>query len=189
MNEPIIDQTFESYNFSGKKLPAREYDNCVFTNCDFTNTDISVVTFLECRFETCNFGSLMMKKTSFQEVTFIDCKMLGLDFSNCNDFLFSVQFDSCNLDYATFYNFQMKNTIFNDCSLKIVDFTETDLSGTAFNNCNLSEAVFSNTILQKADFRTAVNYTIDPESNNIKKAKFKVSGLLGLLTKYDLDIE
>jgi hypothetical protein len=43
--------------------------------------------------------------------------------------------------------------------------------------------------LEKADFRTAFNYSINPETNRIKKAKFSKEGLNGLLDKYDIEIE
>ncbi|WP_025663683.1 pentapeptide repeat-containing protein [Aquimarina megaterium] len=189
MSHPIIDKTFENKDFSNQKLPSKEYDNCTFVNCNFSKTDMSVVTFLECRFDTCNFNTIMMKETSFQEVVFDACKMLGLDFSTCNDFLFEVEFNHCNLDYVSFYGFSMKNTTFNDCSLKEADFTDADLTGSILSNCNLSGAIFERTIAEKVDFRTAKNFIIDPEINKLKKAKFSTSGLIGLLTKYDLTIE
>jgi fluoroquinolone resistance protein len=44
-------------------------------------------------------------------------------------------------------------------------------------------------LLEKADFRTAYNYSIDPEKNRIKKAKFSIFGVTGLLDKYDIEIE
>jgi hypothetical protein len=53
----------------------------------------------------------------------------------------------------------------------------------------LSGATFENTNLEKADFRTSFNYSIDPEINRIKKAKFALPEVLGLLNKYDLVIE
>ena len=70
-----------------------------------------------------------------------------------------------------------------------VDFTGCDLTASVFTNCDLLRATFDNTILEKADLRTAFNYAIDPERNKIKKAKFSVSGLHGLLAKYDITIE
>jgi fluoroquinolone resistance protein len=42
---------------------------------------------------------------------------------------------------------------------------------------------------EKTDFRTAINYSIDPENNRIKKAKFNFSEIFGLLDKYDIEIE
>jgi hypothetical protein len=43
--------------------------------------------------------------------------------------------------------------------------------------------------LEKADFRTSYNYSINPEVNRIKKAKFSTAGIAGLLCKYDIEIE
>jgi fluoroquinolone resistance protein len=43
--------------------------------------------------------------------------------------------------------------------------------------------------LEKADLRTAYNYSIDPSINKIKKAKFSLPGVVGLLSKYDIEIE
>lgn len=188
MKESILDQTFKNKNFSDQKLPSGEYDNCTFMNCNFSKTDISVVTFLECKFDTCNFNETMLKETSFQNVIFIDCKLLGTDFSICNNFLFAVEFNRCNLDYTSFYNFNIKKTVFKDCSMKEVDFTETILTGSQLDNCDLTGAIFERTIAEKVDFRTAKNFVIDPEINNLKKARFATLGLIGLLAKYDLDI-
>jgi len=33
-----------------------------------------------------------------------------------------------------------------------------------------------------------VNYSIDPEKNKIKKARFSTAGIAGLLDKYDIEI-
>ncbi|MDB5274371.1 MAG: putative low-complexity protein, partial [Chitinophagaceae bacterium] len=63
------------------------------------------------------------------------------------------------------------------------------LSQALFDHADLLDAVFNGTQLEKADFVTAVNYTIDPELNNIKKAKFSLHGLPGLLAKYGISVE
>jgi hypothetical protein len=53
----------------------------------------------------------------------------------------------------------------------------------------LSGTIFNNTIIEQADFRTANNYSIDPENNRIKKARFSTQGISGLLDKYQIIIE
>ena len=78
---------------------------------------------------------------------------------------------------------------FRDLILQDADFTESDLSSSVFENCDLAGALFENSILEKADFRTSINYTIDPEKNIMKKARFSLSGLPGLLAKYNIDID
>jgi hypothetical protein len=51
------------------------------------------------------------------------------------------------------------------------------------------QAVFHHTTLEHVDFRTSYNYSINPENNRIKKAKFSIWGVSGLLYKYDIEIE
>jgi len=63
-----------------------------------------------------------------------------------------------------------------------------NLNKAIFKACDLSGAIFSETILEEADFRTAFYFSIDPEKNKLKKAKFTSNGLQGLLHKYQLNI-
>ena len=70
-----------------------------------------------------------------------------------------------------------------------VDFTEADLTGALFDNCDLSQARFERTNLEKADLRSSRNFSIDPEINKIKKAKFSIHGITGLLDKYEIEID
>jgi uncharacterized protein YjbI with pentapeptide repeats len=73
--------------------------------------------------------------------------------------------------------------------LKNVDFTESDMTKSIFSNADLMNSIFDRTILKEVDFLTAINYSIDPEINIIKKAKFSLHGVPGLLNKYDIKIE
>jgi len=83
---------------------------------------------------------------------------------------------------------KIKKTIFRDTKLEEVDFTECDLPGSVFENCDLARATFDHTILEKADFTTSFNYSLDPEINRIKKARFSLPDVIGLLHKYDIEI-
>ena len=127
--------------------------------------------------------------TSLKNVDFKNCKLLGIHFHTCDDFLFQVNSEDCILDYASFANKKMLKTKFTNSSLKEVTFTGSNLSHAIFNNCNLAGAIFNNTQLMGADFTSAYHYKIDPEYNPMKKAKFSTQGILGLLEKYDIKIE
>jgi uncharacterized protein YjbI with pentapeptide repeats len=70
-----------------------------------------------------------------------------------------------------------------------VDFTECNVSGSVFDSCDFTDATFENANIEKADFRTSFNYSIDPEKNRMKKARFSLSGIAGLLEKYDIEID
>jgi uncharacterized protein YjbI with pentapeptide repeats len=101
----------------------------------------------------------------------------------------SFGFDDCTLSHSSFYQQKLKKIKFKNCRLDEVDFTLADLTEAAFIECDLRNASFDNTILEKADFRTAYNYIINPEQNKIRKAKFAAAGISGLLQQYDIQIE
>ncbi len=183
------DKIFENVDFSEKALSKREFINCVFTKCNFSKSDLSNNDFTDCNFKDCNLSLAILNNTGLKNVKFENCKIVGVDFNVCANFLFSVNFQNCHLDYSSFFQKKMKSANFINCSLKDVDFAEADLSKVNFNNCDLQNAAFNRTILEKTDFRTAINYSFDPEINKIKKAKFSFSGLPGLLSKFDIEIE
>jgi uncharacterized protein YjbI with pentapeptide repeats len=181
----IQDKTFNRSD----SLAKGEYENCTFNGCNFNDTDLSEFKFIDCAFNGCNFSLAKLNKTAFQDVKFKDCKMLALRFDTCNEFGLSFSFDSCQLNHSSFYKTKIKKTVFKNSQLQETDFAEADLTSVLFDNCNLSQAIFDHTTLEKADFRTSYNYSIDPEINRIKKARFSISGLSGLLEKYDIEIE
>ena len=90
---------------------------------------------------------------------------------------------------ASFYKLRLKGTSFKNCSLAEVDFSGADLTRSTFANCDLGRAIFARTVLEKADLVSSYNYSIDPETNRIKKARFSLPGIIGLLNKYDIEIE
>jgi uncharacterized protein YjbI with pentapeptide repeats len=130
-----------------------------------------------------------VKNTALKTVKFSNCKLLGLNFSECNNFLLSVYFENCLLNLASFYKLKLKGTKFKNSNLSEVDFTEADLTNSALENCDLERAIFDRTILEKVDFRTSFLFSIDPTINRIKKAKFSRNGLSGLLDKFHIEIE
>ncbi len=79
--------------------------------------------------------------------------------------------------------------VFRNTQLQEADFSQCELMEAVFDHCDLLSATFDNTNLEKADLRTAYNYSIDPEKNRVKKAKFSLAGVGGLLNKYDIVIE
>ena len=88
----IEDKTFERISFTGTSLIRGEYDNCQFLHCDFTGLDLSGIGFSGCVFKGCNMSTVKLDKTAFKDAKFTDCKLLGLRFDTCDDFLFAVYF-------------------------------------------------------------------------------------------------
>jgi fluoroquinolone resistance protein len=190
MEHIITEQTFDKIDFSPpRRVVKGEYEYCAFNNCDFSTTDLSGIKFLECTFSGCNLSNATLATTALRAIKFTGCKMLGLRFDKCDKFGLDIHIDNCTLNYSSFYQAKLRKTIFRNATLREVDFTECDLTGSVFDNCDLARARFENTIIEKTDFRTAYNYSIDPELNKIKKARFSHSGIAGLLDKYDIEID
>jgi uncharacterized protein YjbI with pentapeptide repeats len=183
------DRKFENISFAGKYFKPGEYENCQFRNCDFSECNLSDCVFTDCEFSYCNLSLGKLTGTTVRDVKFLNSKMLGLHFEDCNEFGVSFSFDKCNLDHSSFYQLKISRTVFRESKLTGVDFTECDLTGSSFHDCDLIDAVFDNTNLEKVDFLTAFNYSLDPDKNRLKKTRFSAGGLRGLLGKYDIIIE
>jgi fluoroquinolone resistance protein len=164
------------------------FESCRFLNCDFSSANFANKLFSDCFFEDCNLSLMSLVNTGLQNIRFKHCKLSGANFTRCNDFLLEMHFENCILDNAIFFKKKNKKGTFLDCSMIETDFTEADLTDAKFDNCNLHRAFFDRTILKNADFSTAYNFIIDPDNNDIKKAKFSAQGLPGLLAKYDIRI-
>lgn len=184
-----IQKTFDKVIWTAKKINNREFEDCIFNKCDFSNSDFSNNTFMDCEFIDCNLSMTNLTGTSLKTVNFKKCKLLGIHFNMCIDFLFAVGFQDCVLDYASFTNKKMPKTQFNSCAMKEVSFIGSNLTNSVFENCNLDNAIFNDTHLAGVDFTNAYNYKIDPEYNTMKKARFSIQGIPGLLEKYDIKIE
>lgn len=185
----IADKAFDKINYGTEHFIKGEYDNCIFKQCDFSNADLSYTIFADCEFIECNLSLVVLTKTAFRDTQFQGCKMLGLRFMDCDEFGLLFSFDNCQLNNSSFYNTNIKKTVFRNSQLQDTDFASCDLTGATFDNCDLSNSIFDNTNIEKADFRTSLNFNIDPDINKLKKAKFSISGIPGLLSKYDIEIE
>lgn len=181
----FTDQTFSSQT----ALARGEYDGCRFQKCALANADLSGCQFSDCEFIDCDVSLAKLTKSAFRTVGFVRCKLLGLHWDDCNPFGLEVKFDGCVLDHSTFFQLNLKKTRFSHTRLHEVDFSGANLSEAVFAECELLNATFDQTDLTKADLRTARYYTIDPERNKVKRAMFSLQDVVGLLRKYDIQVE
>lgn len=185
----ISGEHFEKRDFAPSPLPKGRYEACAFATCSFSGADISKVQFLDCEFAGCNLSLVKLTNAVFSRVRFVDCKLTGLQFEQLVAGSLSVSFERCVLQLASFVGLKLKQQKFAHCDLREVDFTEADLTGANFEGCDLAGAIFSGTVIERADFRRADHYSIDPTRNQIKQAKFSAPAVLGLLDGLDIVIE
>ena len=89
---------FDQSDFSGKLFYEIEFLNCTFINCNFAYADINNSDFMDCKFDNCNFSVVKVKNAGFKNVQFIKSKITRVDFSVCNNFIFSFNFHDCIID-------------------------------------------------------------------------------------------
>ncbi|MCR9250961.1 MAG: pentapeptide repeat-containing protein [bacterium] len=189
MEKYIEGEEFNSINYQTNPISIGEYEDCTFRNCNFSNASLKEVVFVDCEFIECDLSNSNINLTSFKNVNFKDCKMIGLQFEHCNDFMFEVQFSNCQLDLCSFFQRSLSKKAIIECSFKEADLSEANCEQTRFDKCDFTGANFDRTNLTKADFSTSINYIINPNDNNIKKARFSYPGLVGLLSHLDISIQ
>lgn len=182
---PIFeDKTYKDQS----EILSGDYDNCTFISCQLNGADLAGRLFTDCTFIDCDLTNAKLHETALKTVAFEGCKLLGLHFDECRDFLFKVSFTGCNLELVTFNEWKLKGTEFKESTLRETDFTGADLQEASFDDCDLDRAIFERTDLRKADFRSARNYRFSPEENRLKGTRFSVEGLPGLLAEYGIRV-
>lgn len=184
----IEKQIFKSEDYSKKSFEYHSFINCSFNNCNFSESLLWNAKFCSCTFTGCNFSLVKLDGSRMQDVQFIDCKIVGAEFFKCERAFFSTCFKNCLLHYCNFSDLNMKNTAFTESKLKENYFTNASLNGADFSETDLSGTIFHNCDLSKADFSSAKCYDIDPRTNKIKKAKFSLPEVVGLLRGLDIII-
>jgi uncharacterized protein YjbI with pentapeptide repeats len=185
----IADETFTSANLPEEFPQKAIYDACVFEHINLSGAELSGFQLIDCQFISVNLAGAKLAGTGIRNTRFVDCKMTGIHFDDCHPLFFDPIFERCMLDLSSFYKRKLADKSLVGCSLKEVDFTEADLSGVDFSGADLLDAIFDQTRLVGADFRDAKDIQIDPEKNFLKKARFRIDALAGLLGKYELFIE
>lgn len=187
--EYFTDREFQHGDLISGKLIRGTYDHCVFREIDVSESYIDGITFMDCTFEGCNLSNTKIGGSQFSDTRFEDCKLLGLRIENLGLLSTNLIFSNCQMDFISFSQLNLKGVQFQYCSLKEADFTEADLQSAEFKNCDLFKAQFYRTNLQGADFSSAIRIQLDPEENSIRKARFALEALPGLLVKYGINIE
>lgn len=178
----------EFEEFSSYDIENNEFVECVFKSLDLNGANFNNARFIECRFEKCNLSNISVTNCSFRDVTFNDCKVIGVNWSslrNISDF----SMKNSNLDYSVFQNLSLNFSNFEGSSLKEVDLSECQLQNSNFKGCNLLGTSFTNSNLFEADIRGAVQYYIEPEFTQIKKAKFSMPEAMSLLKAIGVEVE
>ena len=186
------EQTFSELRLEGELVKSRRFYGCRFTKCVLTEVDFSGSLFNDCTFEECDLSLINVEGCEFTNVTFSACKLMGVNWAVIQQegkFLKPFDFINCNLNYSTFTGLKLAQVAFRECAAHDADFAECDLTRADFRHADLKDSRFLHSDLRSADFRSAMNYDITPEINEVKGAKFSLPEAVSLLRNIGIIID
>ncbi len=174
-----------------KILDISEYSfsSCVFTSCLFSETDLTDVTFEDCILKDCQLSLCKLYGTVFNNVQFRSSRLTGMNFTESSDFCFTPDFSSSLLDNCVFYNNTLNNLHFTDTTLRNTDFSNTLMKNTVFEDVRFQKCTFLGCNMEKADFRSARGYMIDPSANKLKGSRFSLPEAASFLKYLGISVE
>ena len=181
----LVDQSFSEVDMRGLDLRGRVFEACTFARCVFASQDLSKSKFIDCSFNECDLSNIELRGASFRDVNFSDSKLVGINWAQATA-ISHLNFERCAISYCVFAGLDLRKSKIHSCVAKEADFSEANLSEVDFRGTDLIGARFANTNLSKSDLRQAINYSIHPLENKIRKAKFSLPEATLLL--YGLDI-
>jgi fluoroquinolone resistance protein len=182
-------QTFKKEILIARPLKNKIFSRCSFENCDLSQSDLTGSKFLECHFKACNLSLAKLNGCRLQDVVFDSCKFAGVNFSAVDGRFLTIQFMNCLIDQANFSNLNLKKTAFGHCTIRNTYFGDCDLSEADFSKADLSGSSFHHTNLSQANFTLAINYSINPLTNKLARARFAMPEAMALLQYLDIVIE
>ncbi len=172
------DATFVGGDFTAADLKNKTFSDCEFREISAQEADFQHSVFENCRFVGCDLTMALVANARFLDVEFVDCKLMGVDWSQVSGLVFAVGFDRCVLSHGSFIGLAMKNARVLDCRADETNFAGANLEGADFARTNLRSAKFSDTNLAGADLSLAANYDINPSDNTLRKTRFSVAAAL-----------
>lgn len=185
-----IDQSFKGLALNGDELRGSEFDSCSFDDCSFADAIWRDCQFTNCLFRNCDLSLLQVPISDFLATRFDGCRLIGVDWTraawNSIRLDSTIGFANCTLSHSTFIGLRLRGLQLVESVATNVDFREADLARANFANTDLRNSLFINTDLSGADLSRARHYTIAPQQNKLKQAKFSLPEAMSLL--YNLDI-
>ena len=191
-NQQYYDQLFTELSLSDTTLVSIEFEQCDFSGCDFSATTFSHCKFINCAFNQCNLSLLKINYSQFLEIRFIDCKMIGIDWTQANWPKFTVNpelsFTRCILNDSSFFGLTIHELVLEECKVQEVDFRSGDFFNASMTYSDFHNSLFMRTNLQKVDFTESTNFSINVNENNLTKAKFSRFEALSLLESLGIEL-
>lgn len=183
--DEYLDQTFESLDAREMTIEDLSFENCTFVDGQFAGAELLRCRFMDCVFKKCDLSNTEVTASQFRDVRFEESKLVGVNWPKANSVSF-LDLENCVMNYSNFIGLDLRKSKIRSCTAREVEFAQANLTEVDARGTDFAGSTFSSTNLTKADLRGAINYSIRPNDNTLKKARFSLPEATSLL--YGLDI-
>lgn len=191
--DEFYDLTFSDLKLDKMEIRDKLFENCTFNKSSFIETIFHSCKFVDCEFKFCNLSSTQFKYTSFNETVFDESKLIGINWTHAKwpniNLSSPIKIYKSNISHSSFFELELREIIIEDCKAHDVDFRGSDLSNGIFILTDFQNSQFMHTKLYAANFTEAINYSINPKENDIRKGKYTMPDAINLLHYFEIDIE
>jgi len=184
---------FSDLNLDGEEVVGKVFEHCTFTRSTFSGTELLNCSFISCSFKFCNLSSVRIVQSSFRDVLFEETKIMGVNWTKAKrprvKLANMINFRKSNVSYSSFLGLDVRGIVMEECQAHEVDFREANLAGGNFCATDFKGSLFSRTNLNSANFIDAMNYSINPMENDIRKGKFSLPDAITLLSYFEIQVQ
>lgn len=162
------------------------FERCRFEGCTLTAATFTSAHFSDCVFTGCELSRVGLAGADLTHVRFVDCRAMGVNWTEVNTRTFAATFERCRLDSSLFGGMKLKGFSWVECLLRNVDFTGCDLTNTRFSGSDLGGALVRHAVVKGADFSGATDFHFDTRTNKAGKTKVSLEVALAALAELGL---
>ena len=129
-------ETFENLDLSSLDAFESVWVGCTFTNCDMTLGNMQRVELSGCTFQDCDMRAVNFMGAKIRQVRFDSCDLRQSAFAGVTP-LDRVVFQSCRLQYASFYNSTARDSEFLEANLHGADLRFIEATRMKYAGSNL----------------------------------------------------
>jgi uncharacterized protein YjbI with pentapeptide repeats len=183
------DVDFCNVDFGPTPLTNQTFESCIFSSCRFRETPMTGAAFRSSVFRSCELVVVKMSGVVLDRTLFESSKIMGINFSDADNLGFSPDFRKSVISNSVFGGLSFRKGAILECRLVDCDLSDCDFREAEFSATTFEHVAISNCNFEKADFRSARGYAIDPLTNRVRKARFSLPEALSFLSFLGIQID
>lgn len=165
------------------------FENCHFEGLTFGEMDWRNTRFENCTFERCNLVGVRWTGARLHGVDFKECTVDRLRWSTLSPQFLNLSLHECQATGGDWSDLDLKGCKLIDSNLSACDFSGADARNVDWSGSKLTEVIFHRSDLREGDFRTAIEWNIDPQENRVRDARFASNNLEGLVGRMGIRLD